>query len=515
MKRARKAYLSRAECVSAMREKQQAPGKKHCDVLLLNLPMCISNVKSRTYSLGYAYLISYLRFRGIEPAFIELDSKPSDSERYYLKTDEEILSRISTLQPRIIGMNCHTGNRFNIFFWAQELKERLPNTKIILGGKHVTFEYEETLARVKAIDYIVLGEGEKPFYELASHILNGRGKLAEINGIAFRKGSTITVSSPTPDVPIFDSLPHPSLDLFNLESYTGFREGETKGMLLQINSGRGCVGRCKFCSAHAFTQLRWRQRSAKNLIEEIKQSLSEHPSLTSVFFAEASFTSNRKRVFEFCEEKQKRRLTFDWGAFSRTDAISEDMVKIMAASGCTYLSFGIESGSKAQLKRCGKKTSLQQIKKAIRLCKKHGITPWANFIIGMPGETYDDALQTLKLITELELDPENVLARFKTNLSPGTAWFEEFKKENPDWNWVEPPERFREMSDPDTYRNIIEPVVSFSDEEVMDLRAKYWTIILGYAVRRYPLSLLRIGSRITGRVVKAIATRKRAPREVS
>jgi radical SAM superfamily enzyme YgiQ (UPF0313 family) len=103
-----------------------------------------------------------------------------------------------------------------------------------------------------------------------------------------------------------------------------------------------------------------------------------------------------------CEEILKRNLEINWTSFARVDTVSEKLLSRMKAAGCTAVSFGIESANPDILKTIKKGITVEQIRNAVRLCRRVGISPYASFILGLPGETPETIKETTDFAANLQ-----------------------------------------------------------------------------------------------------------------
>jgi radical SAM superfamily enzyme YgiQ (UPF0313 family) len=120
------------------------------------------------------------------------------------------------------------------------------------------------------------------------------------------------------------------------------------------------------------------------------------------------------------------------------DFVDEDLLRLMARSGCWMISWGIESGDEAMLQRMNKGTNTEMVMRALRWAKTAGIMNWGYFIIGLPGETEESIRKTIAFSKTLPLD----LALFHIAAPhPGTPFFFEVVENG----WFRPGTRWEEV----------------------------------------------------------------------
>ena len=85
--------------------------------------------------------------------------------------------------------------------------------------------------------------------------------------------------------------------------------------------------------------------------------------------------------------------------------LDEELIKLMGKSGCIYINIAIESGTERVLKKIIKKPiNLSSAKNIARIVKQNNIFIAANFIVGFPGETWDEIRKTLQYAQEIDVD---------------------------------------------------------------------------------------------------------------
>jgi len=128
--------------------------------------------------------------------------------------------------------------------------------------------------------------------------------------------------------------------------------------------------------------------------------------ITGLRFSEDHFFSNHDRALKIVKN-----IDIPWSATIRVNDLTDggkDFVRELAENRCAFLRCGVESGSQHILDRICKDITLEQIREAGRLCAEHGINVGFFFMLGFPGETWADVLQTLDIMDELDGMGESV-----------------------------------------------------------------------------------------------------------
>ncbi|MFQ6020441.1 MAG: B12-binding domain-containing radical SAM protein [Candidatus Aenigmatarchaeota archaeon] len=326
------------------------------------------------------------------------------------------------------------------------------NAKIMLVGTHGSVFPKETL-RNNPIDIVAIGEYDYTVRDVVKNFNN----LRRVKGIAFKKNGKIIKTSPRPLIENLDSLPFPARHHLDMSKY---RESNiTKKIFARMISSRGCTGRCIFCVFNfVYNNLRWRGRSAKNVVDEMEHLINEY-GIEYIYIDDDTFTIDKKRVHDICKLIIKRGINkkLSWGSLSRIDTVNEKMLKTMVEAGCDLLVYGVESGDQNVLNNMKKGITLEQIRRVFKWTKKAGIRIHATFMFGSPGETKETIRKTIEFAKELNPDT----AQFPICMPyPGTEFYEIAKKNN----WL----KFNKWSDfySATDRAVIEtPQLSRKDLE--------------------------------------------------
>lgn len=372
----------------------------------LSVPPCAVS----KFPLGVMYLSSYLKKFNYDTKIVDCNAEMSDYRNSH--SIDEIIDRyfhtklkemINKYDPIIIGINVFASENFqNAIHLSSSIKKYSPNIPIVLGGIHPTIFHREILENYDFIDYVIIGEGEISFYNLVEAIRSSNiQRISEIDGIAFRSGTNITVKPKTTFISNLDDLPFPDYDGIDMDKYTS---RFTKR--LDIITSRSCPFQCNFCSMNLVHGRRWRPRSVNNVVDEI-EFLIDRYKINHFSFMDDNLTINKKRTMELFGEIMKRGIQIKFCTINglSVKTLDKDIIEIMKKAGMYQTCLGIESGSDyIRNEVVGKNLSRDKIYEVVRLCKENKVEIEAFFILGMPGETKDTLNETRKLIKEINPD---------------------------------------------------------------------------------------------------------------
>jgi anaerobic magnesium-protoporphyrin IX monomethyl ester cyclase len=341
--------------------------------------------KSIFIPLGIGYLAAVLENKGYVVEII--DCQVSKLNRSQL---EDIFVQS---QPDIVGVTSATLTYNPALEIVKIAKETLPNCLTVLGGPHVTVLDEQTLSKQPEVDIVVRGEGEQTMLELVDLAIRSKlQNLPEVEGITFRKHGKVVRNKARSFIQNLDELPHPAYKHFELSKYSIVGK-----MYLPIITSRGCPFQCTFCLASRMCGKHFRTRSPKKVVDELEWLRDEHRADVFAFYDD-TFTFDRKRAYEICEEMKNRGFDLPWDCRTRVDQISTEILSKMRDTNCQLIHFGVESGSQKMLNAMKKGTTVEQNEKAIKLTKKIGISVAISVVVGYPGETSDMLKQTFEFI---------------------------------------------------------------------------------------------------------------------
>jgi anaerobic magnesium-protoporphyrin IX monomethyl ester cyclase len=368
--------------------------------------------------LGLALIASYIRKYGKGKHEVKLvdaltlNYKPEDFQDIIIE-----------FKPDVVGISAiSTSAIHDVFGYAELAKKVDPGITTVVGGHHVSFTAKDSMKECKGIDIIVCGEAEETFLDLMNTLEDGNN-LKNVLGIFYRNSGKIIGNPPRPLIEDLDSIPIPAYDQLPMNLY---KMGKEK--YVTIITSRGCPFSCIFCSSSRLMGKRYRERSAKSIMEEIRILKNEY-GISHIEIIDDMFVLNTKRVKELHDMIKQEDIRIHWSCSSRVDIVSRnpDVLKYLKEAGCHTMYVGAESGTQKSLDRINKGITLEQTRKAVRLIKRAGMAVFASFVIGIPGETRNDIEKTIKFA--IELDPSWVQFTVCTPY-PGTPLYEYAKGNN-------------------------------------------------------------------------------------
>ncbi len=181
-------------------------------------------------------------------------------------------------------------------------------------------------------------------------------------------------------------------------------------------TSRGCPGVCTFCSKKTFG-IKTRYFSVARIVEEFFILRNKYGA-KDVAVWDDNFVTNHEMVLAVCEQLKKRNFNIPWSVESRIDVVNRKVLYALKEAGCTFIAYGIESGSQRVLDHINKQITKEEIVEAIHMTKEVGIQIRGYFMLGLPTETKEEMEDTIRFA--IELDTELVSFTIFVPL-PGTA----------------------------------------------------------------------------------------------
>jgi|DEB0MinimDraft_10_1074344.scaffolds.fasta_scaffold01541_9 radical SAM superfamily enzyme YgiQ (UPF0313 family) len=292
----------------------------------------------------------------------------------------EYVEKLVEYDPHVVGFSLYYCNEQPTKWMAYELKKRLPNVKIVVGGPatHASYYKGEEI-----YDYVVNGEGEQPLLGMLANMER------ETKIIYNEQAKSKIIRQPENQRYNLSTLPLPDYSDFDFSKYKF-----PNGALCEIS--RGCIAKCTFCEETHFWK--YRQRNALSTLNEIEHMYYEHG--TNVFwFIDSLVNGNLNELRGFVKGVAEKGLDIHWTGYCRCDGRMDlEYYKDLKAGGCEVLNYGIESGSQKVLDLMDKKVTVAEMEQNFEDGYKVGVDAMTNWIVGFPNEGHKELEDTLTFL---------------------------------------------------------------------------------------------------------------------
>ncbi|PID57155.1 hypothetical protein CSB45_07960 [candidate division KSB3 bacterium] len=325
---------------------------------------------------GLGYLSEMLLQAGVGHQIIDM------SLGYSVQKTQQ---KIRDFQSDLIGISMTSLFHQSVYNALHRFKQAFPDIPILAGGPHLSTMRHQVLEECPAIDYATTLEGDDSLVEFC------QGQEPErIQGLLYRDAEgEICYTGDRPFIMNLDRLPFPKYEKFELKKYVAREIG--------VITSRGCPYSCTFCPVKTTIGRTTRFRSVNLIVDEFEYWRQQ--GYRDILILDDNFAMKQERVYGICDEIERRGLRgfrFRCGNGIRADHVDEKLLRRMHEVGFRFLSFGVESANEHVLKTIKKGEKLYAIEQAVKAACAIGYDVTLFFIIGLPGETAEDAEKSLE-----------------------------------------------------------------------------------------------------------------------
>jgi radical SAM superfamily enzyme YgiQ (UPF0313 family) len=291
---------------------------------------------------------------------------PADVEIAFFDDRMEPIDYEATTDVVVLSVETFTALR--AYRIARRFRER--GIPVVMGGYHVTLLPEEA---AEEADAIVVGDAEPVWKQLIADVRDGHLQ-AKYDGRGHRELRDIR-----PRRSIFADRPYQKITL--------------------VEYARGCNFKCEFCSITAFHQAAQSHRPARDVAKEMEKTGSRR-----FFVVDDNVVSQPAKARELCRELTP--LGINWvGQASIQIALDDELLAMLAESGCRGLLIGMESINAANLKAMGKdwNTAQASYEDSLRQFRKHGLAIYGTFVFGYDEDDWDVIQRSVEFAREHKL----------------------------------------------------------------------------------------------------------------
>lgn len=305
----------------------------------------------------------------------------------------DVISSVCDFRPDVIGYSVCTGSEHYYLSLNRCLKDHARFISVF-GGPHPTFFPD--LIRKPGVDALCRGEGELAFPEFLDRLRPGK-PLEPVPNFSVKNKDCVESLPPRPLIGDLDSLPCPDRGVYYGVS-PEIRDHRVRSFL----AARGCPFACTYCFNDAMDTLydgswkRVRVRAPEKLVEEIASVIQAYPT-DFVAFRESIFPLRLDWLREFAALYQAR-VGLPFYCHLRLDLLNPQNTSLLSEAGCHSVNVGIEAGNPEMRQRLlGRSMSNDTLISACALLRRHGIRILANNMLGLPGATFENEIETLRL----------------------------------------------------------------------------------------------------------------------
>lgn len=336
-------------------------------------------------------------------AYLEEQGFPNTVFDSTFQSFDALEKQLHTERPDVVAVYVNLMTKLNVLKIIRTIKQapELQHTRIVLGGPEV--KNHITRFMESGADFIVSGEGEETMTELVTALKQKQDTFESVKGLSWKNANGETVTNATRDLlKDIDRLPFPARKKVDLQFYFDAWKERHGYSMISVSTMRGCPYTCKWCS-RAVYGLSYRRRSPKLVVDEIAW-IQENYKVDMLWFVDDVFTVSHKWLRDFCDELKRRNITVKYEIITRADRMNEEVIQLLAASGCFRVWIGAESGSQKIIDAMDRRVDVQQVREMIRLTRRYGVQAGTFIMLGYPGETRDDIRETIHHLVSSDPD---------------------------------------------------------------------------------------------------------------
>jgi len=355
-----------------------------------SLPEILLSEEDPMPPLGLMYIAAYLKkYTKHEIKILDCQAEKIDLKKLKEKIQEE--------KPDVVGITTMTFTLLDVIETIKITKSVDSKIKIVLGGPHPHIFPNETI-NLWGVDFLILGEGEKPFKKLLDNLENYE-ELKKIKNLVFKYHGEIINIGLGDLIENLDELPFPARHLTPYKKYSSSMA--KRFPVTTMFTSRGCPYKCLFCDRPHLGK-NFRARSATSVVNEIEECVKM--GIQEIFIYDDTFGVDRQRVLDICQLIQEKKLDISFDIRTRVNTVDEEVLLALKSAGCARIHYGVEAGSEKILKVLKKGITLEMAVKAFKLTRQVGIETLGYFMLGSPTETRSDILQTIRVAKKLKPD---------------------------------------------------------------------------------------------------------------
>lgn len=314
---------------------------------------------------------------------------------------EDTFKSLQEIQADIVLITALSVEWYKCYHEAARLsKEALPKAKVLMGGVYPTVSGDFVL-KDPNIDYIMLGHAEERINRVVKLILENDSKIFFEAGVGYRKNNKIIINPVKTfigDIPS-NRMVKPDYSLQDLNLYLSEYKPENAIVKREtsIISSYGCPYNCVFCATRTISGRKIAFRPVDDIMDEIKYLIDNY-NIDSIKFLDDNILSDKQRAKDLFNKMIQNNYVLKFQLMNTAAwLLDEELLDLMKEAGCYALTISLESGNDRVLKDIIHKPLRKEIvPSVIKMCNQRNIFVSMNIVIGLPGETWNEILDTIK-----------------------------------------------------------------------------------------------------------------------
>ena len=372
--------------------------------------------------LGLLYISAYLEDNNI-------DHQVFDSTFF---NSNEWKEKVILANPGLVAFYTNLMTKVKILELVKWIRKQpeLEQTKVLFGGPDVTYNWENYLKY--GADFLVVGEGEQTFFELARELKEGK-RFDQVDGLVFKneKGEFIK-NKPRTKAKEVDEFSFPNRKKIDLSKYLSIWKEFHGQSTLNISTQRGCPYTCQWCSTAVYGQS-YRRRSPTLVVDEIEHLIKEY-NPDALWFVDDVFTVSHKWIAAFSEEMQSRGISIPFECITRAERLSEEVLTQLKLAGCFRIWIGAESGSQRIIDLMKRQVDINKVAEMMQLTQQQGMEAGTFIMVGYPTETKEDINLTIDYLKKANPNHFTITVAYPIK---GTGLYRQIEKDitiQPEWS---------------------------------------------------------------------------------
>lgn len=387
------------------------PNIQMCALMPTGVALLSAMLKREGFTVDLFDCTFYKNPLNVNYPFYQSSLRPFDWEEKGVRFFERDLvadfqKKVDDFGPDLIAVSVVENTYFIGLHLIQSLRKRIPT---VFGGVFATYAPDKII-REDAVDFVCRGEGEEALIDLCHRLCRGL-PVQDTPNFWVKANGQLYRNPMRPVIPL-DTLPFPDFDLFDPQSIYRPMQGRI-WRTLGVETQRGCPYTCAYCNSPSNNEAYDRQKSGRfyrkkkiaRVREEFEHLIKRYQPELIYFVVDTFLAMGPEEFVDFAQMYLDFRIPF-W-MNTRCETITPERAEWLKRMNCLRMSMGIEHGNpEYREKVLHRKVTNERMLQAFREVAGRGYAVNGNSIVGMPEETRELVLDTVRFNRELPKEVE-------------------------------------------------------------------------------------------------------------